>query len=442
MRGLKIRTQFGILLGICALLFIFGFYLYNTQSLKFLFAKEFQSRTRQTTETVKLGLEIGLANENLGSIKTVFDWVKETNDFLWIVLFDQDGQKIASFPEDNESSKAELDLQFQTQSVSNESYLQKESWTSPIASGNVYIGFSTKELRSQEKTTLQDSLVGGLIILTVFAVIILILVSTLAQPLESLRSVTEKITSGEMQHRALTSVQGNFEVMSLVGSFNIMMDALEQERRVSEELLLNILPAKIADRLKKGEKVIADYYENISIIFADLVGFTELASKTKPHELVDILNSVFREFDEIAEDLGVEKIKTIGDAYLAAVGLIVPEASPSQVAVRMARRMIESLEKVNKNKGAQLQVRIGVHTGPVVAGVIGKKKFVFDLWGDAVNIASRLESHGLAGKIHVSRAVVEQIGSAEVFQPRGMISIKGKGDMETFFFSEVGLKPH
>jgi class 3 adenylate cyclase len=211
-------------------------------------------------------------------------------------------------------------------------------------------------------------------------------------------------------------------------------NALQKEKKKSETLLLNILPAEIAVRLKGGEKNIADYHENISIIFADIVGFTELASRIDPHELVEILNLVFSEIDGVIEDYSIEKIKTIGDAYLAAVGLLKKETNPSCVALRASLRIMESIEELNKQKNLNLKLRIGVHTGPVVAGVIGKKKFVFDLWGDAVNISARLQSQGLPGEIHVSAAVAKEAFGEGNFESRGLVNLKGKGQVETFLF--------
>lgn len=434
MHRIKIKTQFALILGLCTLLIIFVFYSYSTESIKKIFSQEFTARTKQTTESVRLGLEVGLNEENMSSIKTVFDWVKKTESFAWITLYDSDGQKIASFPENVNFDYKVLQNQKKTQSVESDIFIQEDSWTSNLVSGDVYIGFSTQRLHQQELDAFYDSLKGSIFILCVFVIVIIVLVRTIARPLDNLRLVTEKITSGNTRQRVLQNIRGNFEVESLVFSFNKMMDALEVEKKLNEELLLNILPAQIAKRLKSGEKIIADSYENISIIFCDLVGFTDLATKTEPHELVRVLNLVFHAFDDIVDESRAEKIKTIGDAYLAAVGLIHPEINPSIIAVDIAKKMMIELEKINLAQSVNLRLRIGVHSGPVVAGVIGKKKFVFDLWGEAVNLASRLESHGLPGEIQVSKAVVDAIGMTDLFESRGEINIKGVGLMETYLY--------
>ncbi|MFO0554978.1 MAG: adenylate/guanylate cyclase domain-containing protein [Polyangiaceae bacterium] len=215
---------------------------------------------------------------------------------------------------------------------------------------------------------------------------------------------------------------------------------LELEHDRSEQLLLNILPRSISDRLKGGHRSIADGFAEVSVLFADIVGFTELSSRMPPAELVNVLNDVFSRFDELAERLKLEKIKTIGDAYMVAAGLPEPDTKHAAHAVEMALRMREALEELNQTKGYGLAIRIGVHSGPVVAGVIGKKKFIYDLWGDTVNTASRMESHGSKGLVHISEATAELVKGLFTLEPRGTIQVKGKGDMVTYFVDRT--RPH
>jgi class 3 adenylate cyclase len=207
---------------------------------------------------------------------------------------------------------------------------------------------------------------------------------------------------------------------------------LAEEHARSERLLLNILPATIAERLKDEGKPIADGFGEVTVLFADIVGFTELSQKLTPAALVEMLNRIFSAFDDLAAKHGLEKIKTIGDCYMVAAGL--PEARADHVAVmaRMALGMREALRKVNDEGGYALRIRIGIHTGPVVAGVIGKKKFIYDLWGDTVNTASRMESSGVPGEIQVTAAVHERLADGFTFEDRGTIAVKGKGEMATF----------
>ena len=206
--------------------------------------------------------------------------------------------------------------------------------------------------------------------------------------------------------------------------------AAEYER--SEHLLLNILPSSIAKRLKIEPSIIADGYADSTVLFSDIVGFTTLSEQISPKELVSLLNGIFSRFDDLVEEYGLEKIKTIGDAYMVAAGLPEYRADHADVMAEMACDMIEVISAFNASMGQSLSIRIGINSGPVVAGVIGKKKFVYDLWGDSVNIAARMESHGIPGEIQVAEATYQLLKHKYLFEERGMIEIKGKGPMLTY----------
>lgn len=208
---------------------------------------------------------------------------------------------------------------------------------------------------------------------------------------------------------------------------------LELEKERSEHLLLNILPRLIADRLKQNEAVIADHFEIVSVLFVDIVGFTQLSQKTTPEAVVGMLNDIFTRFDVLTERYGLEKIKTIGDCYMVTAGVPVARDDHAHAIANMALDLREEITSFNTEHETTLAVRIGFHSGPVVAGVIGRKKFVFDIWGDTVNTASRMESHGTPGKIQVTRETFERLWDDFVFTPHGVLHVKGKGDMETFF---------
>ncbi len=214
---------------------------------------------------------------------------------------------------------------------------------------------------------------------------------------------------------------------------------LARERERSERLLLNVLPASIAERLKAGEEPIADSLPEVTVLFADIVGFTQLSSRTSPEELVAILNELFRRFDALAERHGLEKIKTIGDAYMAAAGLPTPQPDHAARAADMALGLLAAIEDLNRERGWGLGVRVGLHSGPLVAGVIGKQKFSYDVWGDTVNTASRMESHGAPGKVQVSAATQAYLEGAFVLEGRGELEVKGKGPMRTWFLT--GRRP-
>ncbi|UZQ54649.1 adenylate/guanylate cyclase domain-containing protein [Trichothermofontia sichuanensis B231] len=209
--------------------------------------------------------------------------------------------------------------------------------------------------------------------------------------------------------------------------------ALRLEQEKSERLLLNILPATIVAQLKESPQTIAQRFEEATILFADLVDFSGLASQMSPTDLVDLLNQIFSTFDQLAEKHGLEKIKTIGDAYMAVGGLPLPQANHTEAVADMALDMQQAIGQFQRTDGQPFHLRIGINTGPVVAGVIGIKKFIYDLWGDAVNVASRMESQGRVNSIQVTQAVYDRLQSTYVFEERGMIQVKGRGDMMTYF---------
>ncbi|MEG3987403.1 adenylate/guanylate cyclase domain-containing protein [Microcoleus sp. S28C3] len=209
--------------------------------------------------------------------------------------------------------------------------------------------------------------------------------------------------------------------------------ALRLSQKKSDHLLLNILPAAIVENLKKGQGAAADRFDSATVLFADIVGFTSLAARISPLELVNLLNKIFSKFDQLTEKHDLEKIKTSGDAYMVAGGVPVPKADHAEAIADMALDMQEAIADFQTDTGEPFQIRIGINTGPVVAGVIGTKKFIYDLWGDTVNVASRMESQGLPGYIQVTAAIYELLKDRYLFEERGAIPVKGKGDMIAYW---------
>jgi len=211
----------------------------------------------------------------------------------------------------------------------------------------------------------------------------------------------------------------------------------ERERALAESdrLLLNVLPEPIAVRLKASDGIIADGFADVTVLFADIVGFTGLAERLEPDEVVVLLDRVFTGWDGLAARFGVEKIKTIGDAYMVAGGLPVPRPDHAAAIADMALEMNAELQRCTAASGQVLEVRIGIDSGPVVAGVIGTSKFIYDLWGDIVNTASRMESHGLPGTIQVTERTYERLRGSFVLESRGAIEVKGKGSMATYLLT-------
>jgi adenylate cyclase len=208
---------------------------------------------------------------------------------------------------------------------------------------------------------------------------------------------------------------------------------IEQERATSERLLLNVLPKPIADRLRNERRLIVDQLPAVTVLFADIADFTLLAAHVSPDELIEWLNDVFSAFDDLANTYGLEKIKTIGDAYMAAAGLPTPRPDHAEAAAAMALGMLERVNGMTTPRGDPFHIRIGMDSGPVVAGVIGTSKFSYDLWGDAVNTASRMEAHGLSDRIQVTPATYELLSPHFQLEARGLIPVKGKGDMQTYW---------
>jgi len=208
------------------------------------------------------------------------------------------------------------------------------------------------------------------------------------------------------------------------------------EREKSEGLLLNILPAPIAERLKGGERTIADQFTEVTMLFSDVVGFTAMSSRISAEQLVERLGDIFQRFDAVAADCGVEKIKTIGDAYFAVAGVPEAKADHAERVVELALGMRRALNEFNSRADDSVEIRIGINTGPVVAGVIGTTKFAYDLWGDAVNVASRMESTGVPGRIQVSPSTYAKLREKYEFETRGEIEVKGKGKMQTYLLVE------
>jgi class 3 adenylate cyclase len=233
------------------------------------------------------------------------------------------------------------------------------------------------------------------------------------------------------------ALYGVFVLASHAAIFRLAAEQqIASERDRADGLLLNILPAPIAARLMETPGTIADSFAEVTVLFADLVGFTQLAGQLSSSQVVELLNELFSRFDELAERNGLEKIKTIGDAYMVVGGAPEQRVDHARRATRMALEMQSVVEAYAETSGRPLALRIGLHTGPVTAGVIGKKKFSYDLWGDTVNVASRMESHGEPGRVQVSAEVRARLGAEFSFEGPRRIEVKGKGAMEVWFVRE------
>lgn len=268
-----------------------------------------------------------------------------------------------------------------------------------------------------------------------------------AQPDQKLRALREGakdfISKPFEMGEVLARVYNMIEVRLLnLESKNLYLQVINEKKR-SEKLLFNVLPRTIAERLIRHHEeiggntaeVIADSFAEATVLFADIVGFTKFSASEKPEQIIQLLNEIFTDFDTIADQHGLEKIKSIGDAYMAATGLPIPVEDHAVRAAHMALDMLDALVLFNERSGQNIQIRIGISSGPVVAGVIGRRKFIYDLWGATVNTASRMESHGIAGRVHISDFTHSLLDGIFQFEERTGMDIKDLGEIRTWFLS-------
>jgi class 3 adenylate cyclase len=280
---------------------------------------------------------------------------------------------------------------------------------------------------------------AALLFLTVAAA--LLLTRQILRPINALIGAVRRVAAGDLT--AQVEWKWKDELGMLSETFNSMTKSIrekkaliEQKNAENERLLLNILPGAIAERLKHGEQSIADKFAEVTVLFADVVGFTTFSAHTPPAELVSLLNDLFRRFDAASQRHGIEKIKTIGDCYMAVCGLPEPRVDHARAMTEMALDMLRLLGEFNRDRDTNLQIRIGLNSGPVVAGVIGSIKFIYDLWGDTVNLASRMETTGVPGAIQVSESVYRELCGTYKFEERGLINVKGKGKLAAWILRE------
>jgi adenylate cyclase len=229
--------------------------------------------------------------------------------------------------------------------------------------------------------------------------------------------------SSELRKRSLRSLESEY------------IERIEQEKKNSEALLRNILPPEIVTRLRKGETNIADHFEDATIIFTDVVGFTKITARMRPFEIVACLNRLFSEFDRLVDDVGCEKIKTIGDSYMAAVGLPAPRPNHARIAAKLALDLVAAAQRLQSSLPVPFPIRVGVHSGPIMAGVIGTRKFAYDVWGDTVNIASRIEAAGEPNRVLISAATAKHLDRDFKLDGPHKIETKEQRMVEAFFIS-------
>ncbi len=308
------------------------------------------------------------------------------------------------------------------------------------------------QLRQRGDTLTAVSLAICFLTIALSIASIFVLRKKVLKPLASMSVATKHVSDGDYEHRIEHRSPDEFG--QLVDAFNSMVastkrsvldlnsanqtlrenqEELHQEKRKSEDLLLNVLPIAIAERLREGETTIADEFPEVSVMFADLVNFTQLSEALGPHELVKLLNDIFALFDCRLEEFGLEKIKTIGDCYMVVAGIPEPLADHARRIGEFAFAVRQDFARFVATHGLDINIRIGIHSGTAIAGIVGTKKFAYDLWGDVVNVASRMESTGVPGKIHVSESYMVRLRDTHDFKSHGETEVKGKGMMRTYF---------
>lgn len=313
--------------------------------------------------------------------------------------------------------------------------------SSMIIAGNKNASHFVIEAKKSYFHSILITIISGLLFLLISFLIAALNIRSIRKPLALLEDGAKQVEKGNLDFQI--PIVSNDEFGKLTAAFNHMSESikkrneeLKERNKENEHLLLSILPAPIAERLKAGEEPIADAFGDVSVLFADIVGFTEFSYEYPPRKLVNILNRLFSMFDEAAHKYRVEKIKTIGDCYMAVCGLLEPREDHADALVNMGLEMIRGLKELNAEMDTKLNLRIGIHSGPVVAGVIGKEKFIYDLWGDTVNIASRMESYGIEGRIHLSAYAYKSLRNPIKVEECPPLEIKGHGVMKSYLVAK------
>lgn len=369
------------------------------------------ARIEEIEQKTKLSLNITVINNLSSDLQSIFqDLINSQNPKQQILIKPINQEEIAGYS------------------------IIKDFENKPIALLEVKLN---RDINKQGRKSIFFLIISLLIVGIVFLILMLVLIDKLIIHRLIILDHDLKIIGKTNNLSLRVKIIGKDELATFAKTINLMLDELQKEKDKTEKLLLNVLPESIAKKLKENNEIIAENYEDVTILFADLVGFTNLAGRLSPLELVKFLNHIFSNFDYVADKLGLEKIKTIGDAYMVASGLPKPRKDHAEAIAKMALEMNKIIQEISLSYNEKFEIRIGINTGKVIAGVIGTKKFIYDLWGDAVNIASRMESSGEAGKIQVTETTYKLLKDKFFLTKRGIIDVKGKGEMFTYWLEDT-----
>ena len=456
---ITLKTKIWITVLTIVMMFAFFILFYFPAKQEQYLLKNYNKEVQNLANTVALGVKIALNEENFEGVHTSLEFVKDDPRLRFIALVESDtarnenGQPTGvqksvfkTFPE-NLHPKPDL--------ASNDSMIVKyAAFNTPVMNGDIMLAFTTREIIHTKRQIRITSIVVSLIVFVIGILIGFWLARNISVPVLALRDAANKVGEGDLTQRVVNTSKD--EIGELGNAFNKMVDDLAkaqkqvfertkdlvEEKKKSDELLLNILPSETAEELKATGTAKAKNYQQVTVLFADFKGFTKISERLSPDKLVAELNYFFTAFDTIIQKYNIEKIKTIGDAYMCAGGLPVPNQTHPQDVVKAA---IEMRNFTNNYKGSNglgeinYEIRIGIHTGPVVAGIVGLKKFAYDIWGDTVNIASRMETCSEPGKINISGATFNLIKDQFDCTYRGKINAKNKGEIDMYFINKVSM---
>ncbi len=451
---LTVKTKIWMTVLTVVLMFSFFILFYFPARQEQYLLKNYNKEVQNLSNTVALGVDIALTDQNFLGVQRAMNFVKADSHLRYISMLQTDTAwndnhndyklKTTVFKTYPESAVADI------AAISNDSIIiKKAGFATPMMSGQIMLAFTTEEISIAKKQIRITSIIVSLIVFVIGIIIGFWLARNISVPVLALRDAANKVGEGDLTQRVVS--RSHDEIGELGLAFNKMVIDLSKarqeveertgelmiEKKKTDELLLNILPAETAEELKATGMAKAKNYANVTVLFADFKGFTEISEKLNPDQLVSDLNYCFSGFDSICGKYRIEKIKTIGDAYMCAAGLpVINETHPADMinAAIEIRDFMQQFKLAKESRGERpFEIRIGVNTGSVVAGIVGIKKFAYDVWGNTVNIASRMESSGEAGKINISGTTYTLIKDNFICAWRGKISAKGIGEIDMYF---------
>ena len=455
-----LSVQSKILLTVLAVVLMFALFIlfYYPARQKAYLLENYNTEIENYANTVALGVDIALTEENFKGVEMALDFVIDDSRLQFVSIIQND-----SIWNDDHTDYTIKKTIFQTRpqdiivepnASSNNLFIIKSApFSAPIMNGEIMVSFSTSEIINGEKEIRIASAIASFVVFVIGLFIGYLLARRISIPVLALRDAANKVGEGDLTQSVKNSSRD--EIGELGVAFNKMVKDLSSARREinqrtkelqvekqkSDELLLNILPTETAEELKRTGEAKAKYYDSVTVIFTDFKDFTAISEKMSANELVTELHHCFSTFDNIIRKYNIEKIKTIGDSYMCVAGLPAKNTTHPFDAVNAALEIIECMHTYNKEReaigGSGFDVRIGIHTGPVVAGIVGVNKFAYDIWGSTVNTASRMENAGEANKINISSSLYSIIKDQFECTLRGKISVKGLGEIPMYFLDGI-----